>query len=189
VHQALIAAGVPIMAPSEFTRPVELADETRDARFRTVRVPHDAVPAGRLYFCHHFTRDLVWRDEWRHHANGAIAVVRAIIAAEEPDAYAALFRRMFGNDAVVSIDGGFRLLVGASDFDIVAPVVLSERYGDDAAPADGRAAWMAALSLRTRSLARAESALRDGGIPRRHDAGRILVSPIDTLGVTLEFVA
>jgi hypothetical protein len=189
VHEMLSAADVPILPPSEFTRPVALAHETRDARFRTVRVPHEAVPAGRLYFCHHFTRDLVWRDEWRHHANGVIAVTRATIAAEEPETYAALFRRMFGSDAIVVIDGGFRLLVGASEFDIVSPVVLSERYGADAAPADSRAAWMAALSLRTRSLARTENALRDGGIPRRHDAGRILVSPIDTLGVTLEFVA
>ena len=32
------------------------------------------VPYGRVYYCHHFTRDLVWRDEWRHHANGTVAV-------------------------------------------------------------------------------------------------------------------
>ena len=35
----------------------------------TVRLMPGTVPDGRLYFCHHFTRDLVWRDEWRHHAH------------------------------------------------------------------------------------------------------------------------
>src|SRR5215469_4923790 len=74
VYQALHAAGVPVEPPLEFSRPVELADGTRDATFRTVRLTAGTVAAGRIYFCHHFTRDLVWRDEWRHHANGAIAV-------------------------------------------------------------------------------------------------------------------
>ena len=45
-----------------------------DARFRTVRMKAGVVPYGRVYYCHHFTRDLVWRDEWRHHANGTVAV-------------------------------------------------------------------------------------------------------------------
>ena len=58
------------------------------------------VSSGRIYFCHHFTRDLVWRDEWRHHPNGAIGVSRAVIAARDPNVLGTLFTRMFGEDAI-----------------------------------------------------------------------------------------
>src|SRR6185312_13223149 len=105
-YAALDGAGVPVEPPLEFSRPVELAQGSRDAKFRTVRLKPGVTQVGRLYFCHHFTRDLVWRDEWRHHANGAIGVARAVIAARDPSVLGALFRRMFGADAVRAIDGG-----------------------------------------------------------------------------------
>ena len=78
-YTALHGAGVPIDPPVEFTRPVKVDGQMRDARFRTVRMKAGIVPYGRVYYCHHFTRDLVWRDEWRQHGNGAVAVARASI--------------------------------------------------------------------------------------------------------------
>jgi hypothetical protein len=188
IHAALTEAGIASSPPTEFSRPVELPDGTRPAVFRTVRLPNETVPAGRLYFCHHFTRDLVWRDEWRHHANGAIGVLRATIAAKEPESFGDLFRRMFGDDAVGPIEGGVRLLVGAVDFDILEPDALAARHGEAAAPAEGRSSWMAALTLRTRSLARAHAALREGRIDMHIRPGMIIVPPGDAMGVTLEFV-
>src|SRR5689334_8216268 len=86
-YAGLKAAGLPFDPPTEFTRPVRVDGSERDARFRTIRMQAGHVPYGRIYFCHHFTRDLVWRDEWRRHANGAIAVQRAVIV--EPDPVAA----------------------------------------------------------------------------------------------------
>src|SRR6185369_2142361 len=91
---AMQQAGVPVFPPGEFSRPVALKDGTRDAVFRTVRLMPDAVSPGRLYFCHHFTRDLVWRDEWRHHANGVTGIARAVIAARDPSDLGGLFGRM-----------------------------------------------------------------------------------------------
>jgi hypothetical protein len=188
VHAALTEAGVASSPPTEFSRPVELREGTRPAVFRTVRLPNETVPAGRLYFCHHFTRDLVWRDEWRLHANGVIGVLRATIAAERPEMFGSLFRRMFGDDAVVPIEGGVRLLVGVTDFDVIVPDVLAARYGEAAVAGEGRESWMAALTLRTRSLARAHAALRDGRIDMHVRPGLIVVPPGDAMGVTLEFV-
>ena len=57
------------------------------------RVPHRPCHAGTgaggaSTSVHHLMRDLVWRDEWRHHANGAIAIERAVIAAREPRRWA-----------------------------------------------------------------------------------------------------
>src|SRR5579872_2949958 len=118
VYASLHAAGVPIEPPLEFSRPVELGDGSRDATFRTVRLTPGTVPAGRIYFCHHFNRELVWRDAWRHHANGAVGVTRAVIAARDPMVLSGLFARMFGEDAVTRTVTRCTLLIGLSRFDI-----------------------------------------------------------------------
>jgi Glyoxalase-like domain len=187
VYAALREAGVPVEAPLEFSRPVELAEGSRDATFRTVHITAGTVPAGRVYFCHHLTRDLVWRDEWRHHANGAVGIERAVIAAREPEALGALFARMFGEDAVRRIGTGYSLALGLSRFDVITPDALFREFADAAPAADGREQYMAALTVRTRSLELAAAALGAGRINGvRREADRIVVPATETLGVTLE---
>jgi Glyoxalase-like domain len=187
VYAALREAGVPVEAPLEFSRPVELAEGSRDATFRTVHITPGTVPAGRVYFCHHLTRDLVWRDEWRHHANGAVGIERAVIAAREPEALGALFARMFGEDAVRRIGTGYSLALGLSRFDVITPDALFREFADAAPAADGREQYMAALTVRTRSLELAAAALGAGRINGvRREADRIVVPATETLGVTLE---
>jgi hypothetical protein len=189
VFQALREAGIAVEPPLEFSRPVELLGGPRDARFRTVRLTPETVSAGRIYFCHHFSRDLVWRDEWRHHANGAIGIVRAVIAAREPSGLAGLFSRMFGEDAVRRSEGGFSLAVGLSHFDIVTIEQLSREFAE-AAPRDDRPEFMAALTVRTRSLERAAVALAAGSLEGvRREPDRIVVPATETFGVALEFRA
>lgn len=183
-YAALHAAGLPVEPPLEFSRPVELAAGPRDATFRTVRLSAGTVAAGRIYFCHHFTRNLVWRDEWRQHPNGAIGVARAVIAARDPSILGALFARMFGADALRRGDAGCSLAVGLSRFDIVTPGALSDLFGSAAPTADGRDEYMAALTIRTRSLDQAAAAL---GAAITRETGRIVVPAAEAFGVTLEF--
>src|SRR4051812_9928954 len=162
--QALRNAAVPIEAPQQFSRPVALPDGPQDAVFRTTRLPTASVSAGRLYFCQHLTRHLVWRDEWRHHANGAVGVARAVIAAQDPTILGALFGRMFGTSTVRAIDEGCSLILGLSRFDVVTPGALWEMFGDAAPDSRGRRDYLAALTIRTLSLDAAELALEQGGI-------------------------
>lgn len=184
---ALRAAGVPVNPPQQFSRPVELPGGARDASFRTVHITPGTVTAGRLYFCQHLTRDLVWRDEWRHHPNGTIGVIRAVIAAADPSLLGTLFARMFGADAVRRGAAGCSLAIGLAGFDVVTPVALRADLGG-AAPSDGgRDSFMAALTLRTRSLDSTASALARGGIAARRESGRIIVPAADAFGVALEF--
>lgn len=190
VYVALNAAGVAIEPPNEFSRPVELASgERRDAVFRTVRLKPGVTEAGRLYFCHHFTRDLIWRDEWRHHANGTIGVVRAVIVAEDPAELGALFASMFGAASVRGEGESRALLVGLSRFDIVTPAVLAADFGPAAPDGAGRWTFMAALTLRTRSLDQTAAALSAGGIDALREGARIVVPSQAAFGVALEFRA
>jgi hypothetical protein len=190
LHAVLEANDVPVERPLEFSRPVELAGEVRDATFRTVRLKPGTISSGRIYFCHHFTRDLVWRDEWRHHANGAIGVARAIIVSRNPAVLCGLFVRMFGNNACQQNAVGYTLPVGLSQFDVLSVERLVSEFGEAAPDHEGRDEFMAALTIRTRSLEVAAAALEAGQIRGVHrEADRIVVPASEAFGVTLEFRA
>jgi len=187
-YGALAKAGVPVEPPVEFTRPVKYAGGQGDARFRTVRMKTGVVPYGRVYYCHHFTRDLVWRDEWRHHANGAVAVQRAVIVEPDPAAGAKLYADMFGPEAVRDIKGGKAVVIGNSRFDIVTEPELAAQVGDAAPSPEGRKAYMAGLTFRTTSLAKAAQALQAGKIAFIEKDGRLIVPAKEAVNAVLEFI-
>ena len=196
VHAALVAAGLPAGPAEQFSRPVALEPgRTRAATFRTVRLPAEMVAAGRLYFCQHLTRDLVWRDAWRRHPNAAAGISRIVIAAADPAPLCALFARMFGADAVRTDAAGGTLALGLARCEIRTPDALRQEFGA-AAPAldgrgdgrpDGRTEAMAVLGLRSLDPDRTQAALTAGGIPHRREADRIVVAAAEACGVTLEF--
>lgn len=187
-YTALHAAGVPVDPPRQFSRPVDLPGGARDATFRTVGLRDGTIGAGRIYFCHHLTRDLVWRDEWRHHANGVIGVLRAVIAAQNPASIGVVFARMFGGDAVRDTADGCSLAVGLSRFDVITPDAVKREYGEAAADGSGRTEFMAALVMRTRSLRSVAAAVAAGGVSGvQQSAGRIVVPASSAFGATLEF--
>jgi hypothetical protein len=188
-YSELTKVGVPIEAPVEFTRPVKVDGKERDARFRTVRMKAGVVPYGRVYYCHHFTRDLVWRDEWRHHANGVVAVARALIVEPDPAKGAKLYADMFGPETVRDIKGGKSVTVGNSRFDIVTEAALRDEFGDSVPSAEGRPAYMAGLTFRTVSVAKVARTLQDGKIGGVvQSAGRLVVPAKQALNAVLEFI-
>jgi hypothetical protein len=179
VYTALRATGVDAEPPNAFSRPVDLGvGPARDAVFRTVRLTQSVVPSGRLYFCHQFNRELVWRDEWRRHPNGTVGVIRAVIAAQAPEAVIGYLAGVFGDDAVC----GQVMAMGAASLEVMHPDALRAAFGDAAPDGDGRAAFMAALTLRTTRLERA--AALPGACAME---GRVVVPASEAFGVTLEF--
>ena len=73
--------------------------------------------------------------------------------------------------------------------DFVTRQELSERYGDSAPDPAGRADYMAALTIRTASLAAAARALAGGGVTAaRVEPQRIVVPASAAMNVALEFV-
>ena len=176
-------AGLPVLPPQSFSRPVDMPGGSRDAAFRTVRLERDAVAAGRLFFCHHLTPELVWHDPWRRHANGVVGITGATVAAADPSELLDLFARMFGADAV---HGGV-LSAGLSRVEVVTPAALQARYGRAAPDGGGRRQFMAALHLRTLSLGRVDTALAAGGVAHARADGAVTVAADDAGGVTLVF--
>src|SRR5258708_9086869 len=146
------------------------------------------VHYGRVHYCHHFTGDLVWREEWRHHANGTVAVVRVLIVEPDPAAASKLYADMFGPESVRDIKGGKTVIVGNSRVDIVTEAALKDEFGDAVPDAEGRKAYMAGLTFRTVSLAKVASALQEGKIDFVQSPGRIVVPAREAVNAVLEFV-
>ncbi len=184
---ALRDAEVPVLPPQALSRPVDMPGGPREAAFRNVRLERDATPAGRLFFCHHLTPELVWHDPWRRHPNGALGILRAVVCAAEPAMLGSLFARMFGEEHVRQTADGYSLRAGLASIDVVTPAALDAEFGADAPDAAGRDQFMAALTLRTLSLERASRALRDGCITATQDSHGITVGAAAACGVTLLF--
>ncbi len=187
-YDALSKVGVPVEPPLEFTRPVTVDGAAREARFRTVRMKAGVVPYGRVFYIHHFTRDLLWRDEWRHHANGVVAVVRAMIVDPDPAAGAKLYADMFGREAVRDIKGGKKVVTGNAHLEVITEAALKDQFGPSVPDAEGRGTYMAGLTFRTVSLAKVAQALQAGKIEFIESPGRLVVPARLALNALLEFV-
>jgi catechol 2,3-dioxygenase-like lactoylglutathione lyase family enzyme len=186
VHREAQAAGLPVLPVQSFSRPVSLSEETRDARFRTTRLDADKVAMGRVYFCEHLTPELVWRPEWQSHPNTACSIVRVVVATPDPQRTAALFRGLFGPEAVADRDGRRLIVAGAAQVDLATPNMVAAEFGEMAAEAAGRAEYMTALGLKVASLAAAAQQLR--GVPGvRIEPERMVVSAAAAFNTTIVF--
>jgi hypothetical protein len=186
VHREANAAGLPILPVQSFSRPVSLSGETRDARFRTTRLDPERIAMGRVYFCEHLTPELVRRQEWQSHPNTASAIARVVVATPDPERTAALFRGLFGPEAVADRNGRRLIVAGAAQVDLATPNVVAAEFGEMAAGAAGRAEYMAALGLKVASLAVAAQQLR--GVPGvRIEPQRVVVSAAAAFNTTIVF--
>jgi Glyoxalase-like domain len=183
-HRDLQAPGVGVREPQSFSRPVTLANgTTHDARFRTTHLNREEARFGRLYFCQHFTRDLVWRPEWQCHPNGAQEIIGLLIGADNPDAVAAMLTRLFDDVPTRDAAGALCFTVGRGVVEIVSPATIAARLGEAMPDAAGRSAFMAQMRLKTTSLQQAReiigtrAALRDRYLlVPAHAAGNVAIA-------------
>ena len=118
-----------------------------------------------------------------------MAVVRALIVEPDPASGAKLYADMFGPEAIRDIRGGKSVVIGNSRFDIVTEATLRAEFGDAAPDAEGRKAYMAGLTFRTASVAKAARALQGGGIGGVvQGPGRVIVPAKQALNAVLEFI-
>lgn len=188
LHTYLANKDIPVENPAEFSRPVALPDGSHDASFRVVRLGTQLIPNGRVFFCQHFTPELVWRDEWRQHPNGVSDIVGFAIAASEPDRTAALYRSIFGVHSVTRIQGGFSVQAGRATVSILTPDEVAGVFADAAPASDDTSDRMVALTLKTRSVPVVEALLAAAGISYAREEDRILVPHWEAEGVALAFV-
>jgi hypothetical protein len=188
VHAEASAAGLPILPVQSFSRPIEFDGARQDARFRTTRLDPAKIPMGRVYFCEHRTPELVWRPEFQSHPNGARAIARVIVATGNPGQTSALFRVLFGPEAVADQVGGCVIRAGAAQVELRVPGAIAEEFGDAAAEPAERTEYLAAIELKVGSLARTVERLRQ--VPGvRIDPRRVVVPARAACNTTVAFSA
>jgi hypothetical protein len=149
----------PFDAPVEISRPVTIDGVTEVARIRGIFMKPGFIPYGRIYFCHHMTRQFIWRDEWRRHDNGVVAIQRMVIVEPDPEIASRVYAKTFGEDSIRDCKGGKTVIAGNSHVDIVTEETFLNSFGAASPDPQGRRAYMAGLTLRTVSLTKTSQAL------------------------------
>lgn len=156
-RQTLRDSGLMMLEPQSFSRPVTIDGVEHLARFRTVRAAPEMFEAGRVYYCQHYTPELVWHRPWMSHPNGVrgfreIAIVTANAEDEVPrySKAAQSSPQRQGDDWVVALPGGFRL-------SLMSPARYRTRYGELAVESDGRSGFFGAIVFDAPDLGRVGS--------------------------------
>jgi hypothetical protein len=181
-------SGLAMLEPQSFSRPVTIDDIEHLARFRTVRTAPELFEAGRVYYCQHYTPELVWHGSWMSHANGCHALSELVVVSAGIDTDVVSYAKAAqvpaesrGGDVwTIDVADGFRIT-------LMSPARYRERFGAFCIEADGRNSFFGALVFKSpdvghiRDLAAPISELRAGA---RADSLVLLVPFLNTL---LEF--
>lgn len=173
-HARLAREGFEPAAPVALQRPISASEGTDTARFTVVRVPPGTMAEGRIQFCQHHTRALVWQSRWMGHRNGAVALSSVIVCVADPAEAAARYARFTGLRPVLKKSVHY-LITGRGTL-VFADAATVERALAITAPA---LPWIAGYSIETRDPAAARACLRRSGAQPRPLAGERFALTLD----------
>jgi catechol 2,3-dioxygenase-like lactoylglutathione lyase family enzyme len=186
-HGRLKAAGFQPTEPVDFARPVELPGRTTEARFTVFYFEMDAVPGLRLFLCQHYTRDVVWRPDYLGQANAATSLSHVTLAADDPDAAAKSYGRVFGTTPE-PITGGFSVPAGQATIRVLSAFQAANEFAGDPVLFYKRPVPLA-LGLAVSDKRATRAALSSRGVPFVESAqGGLRVASTHANGVVLDFV-
>lgn len=190
-HDELAADGIAVDAPVDFSRPVQLAHGTFDASFRITQLKAEAAPAGRIFACQHFTRELVWRPEYLRHDNRVLGLagVAAIVEGAQLELVAGRYAAIFGRPRRAGELGGaphIDIDTGNTPIRFTTADGLAQLLRGVALTARPQPCF-AALFFRTASVQATHEVLRANGVPCIEVAQGIAVGPEHGHGVALVF--
>jgi glyoxalase-like protein len=186
-QQTLRASGLAMREPQSFSRPVTLDGVEHLARFRTVRTAPELFEAGRIYYCQHFTPELVWHRPWMSHSNGVDALRELVVVTSKLEADALLYAKAAqaspqqqGEDWTIALPGGFRLT-------LMSPARYQVRYGERSVEADGRQSFFGALVFDAPEQERVRGFLSRSSDVQVGESSEALAVRVPFLNTLLEF--
>ncbi len=126
---ALSRRGLHPSAPRPLAREIELPEGTALPRFSLVSLPAEETPGLDSFLCDHLTPELMRREEWLDHPNGATGLMAVHILVENTASLLPAYDRLFGiaqvttTDAVAAVHVGRHRLVFSTpdDFQTMHP--------------------------------------------------------------------
>ena len=153
-QRVLRDSGLAMLEPQSFSRPVTIDGVEHLARFRTVRTAPELFEAGRVYYCQHYTPELVWHRPWMSHSNGVRALSELVIVTSNLETDAPRYAKAAqssperqGDDWTILLPHDFRLT-------LISPARYRERYGEQCVDADGRHSFFGAIVFDAREPGR-----------------------------------
>ncbi|WP_162914664.1 VOC family protein [Desertibaculum subflavum] len=187
-QQHFQACGYAATAPLEFGRPVDTPQGSRDAKFKVVRVPEDAVPAFAVFVCQHFTRELVWLPEYQRHPNTVTGIAALVVTTPNPATTSAPYARIFGAEPKMDQWGDITVDAGKGrQVRFISPDRARVIY--DGALAPQGETYVAAVELWVEGTGRTAAVLAQNGMLHDRPAdGRVRVRAEHAAGVVFDFV-
>ncbi len=180
----LRARGVTAPDVSYFSRPVEIDGRMEEARFAAAYVAAEVTPVAPMFFCQHFTRELVWRPEWQRHPNGVTGLGAVVALAADPASTASAYAPLVGEGGVrghTVILGDRPMLLGSAD--------LVTAWGAGVSPGAGAAdPRLTGVALRVGDLDATRRFLERSGVPYARGGNAIVVGPDFACGAVIKFV-
>jgi hypothetical protein len=148
-------SGLAMLAPRGFSRSATIDGVEQLVRFRTTRTAPELFPAGRVYYCQHYTSELVWRREWMSHTNGCGGLRELVIVTTTIETDASRYAGAAQAPAkqqesdVWTID-----LIDSFRITLLSPVRYLQRYGELCVETDGRGSFFGAIVFKAAELGR-----------------------------------
>jgi hypothetical protein len=188
VHAHLLRRNVPCTAPLAISRPVNLGAADHLAKFRTVRFDESVFHVGRVFFCEHSTKELVWHAEWMKHANGVTDVARTVWVAADKQRVATTLSDLFEIPRPLAKSGEVRVQLENSRLSVMDQEAFVRCYGDAAALGDSMIGYMGAVQFEVQSLQKVVDVLRSNAIPLHRGTDRVIVPASVAMNTTIEFI-
>jgi hypothetical protein len=171
-HRRLAAHGFRLRPLIDMQRPVDVDGSADTAAFTLARLEPGEMPEGRIQILTHRTEHAVWQPRWLTHPNGALALLRVVIAVADVDEAAKRFARFTGGASsvcpfgrTIALDRGRVDLIGAEGFEQLLPEIAIPSLP-----------FMGAYEIRVQSLTALRDLLERNGV-RARLAERTLVAP------------
>jgi len=127
-YRRLSTGGFAPLTPVALQRQVGTQTGDATARFTVVRVAPTTMAEGRIQFCQHHTRDVVWQPRWLTHANHAAELAGVVLCVTDPAAAAQRYARFTGLPVQASGTSGaaWRLDSARGYLLFVSPALLQQ---------------------------------------------------------------
>ncbi len=184
------ASGLQTYEPFDFSRGAHLPDGSEvTVSFSLAFATHPEMPDAAFFSCQQHTPQYFWKPEYQRHANGAVAVVEILMAADAPHRLADFFAKLVNPQAVTMNGGGLRIDLSGGAITVLDREQHRARCPTDDSDTTIEGPRFVGFGVAVEDLARTEAILQTSNVPCRRIGDKLQIAPWDAFGATLEFSA
>jgi hypothetical protein len=182
-HRRLATSGFPVLPLVDMRRPVALDSGEDWARFTIARIAPGIMPEGRVQFLTHHTEELVWRNPFLDHPNGARLLAALWVAAADPAEPAQRFAQFTGRPTLRA--GEVTMIpLERGTVRVTTPEYLEREFGIEPGPS---LPYLAAYEVVVTSLPRLVELLDSTGLVGLSVRDAVVVARPSSVGGTILF--